>query len=142
MEDNGSSTIRMYEMNKQDLVVGWVAEIPDIHKFIIVAKPNDRFSYYIGQDLSDSIMSRKVATMIYDYAVKGIVYLVRKRYKNDRSLFEYIAIKASSPPNKKLVPLALVIGVSGNGTQRAGTVDRFIARNAERRNAGLSTANG
>jgi hypothetical protein len=131
--------VRMYEMNKNDLTIGWVAEIPDIHKFLVSAKSNNVFTYFIGQDLSDSIMSRKVANMVYNYAVNGMVYLVRKRYKNDRSLFEYILIKASSPPSKKLVPLAMAIGVSGNGTQRAGTVDRFVARNVERRNARLST---
>jgi hypothetical protein len=134
-----SQIARMYEMNREDLIIGWVAEIPDMHKFLVVAKPNDTFTYFIGHDLSDSIMSRKIANITYNYAVKGMVYLVRKRYKNDKSLFEYIAIKASSPPSKKLVPLALTTGVSGNGTQRTGTVDRFVARDVERRNARLST---
>lgn len=84
-----------------------MSECCDINKlkeFIDTSKPNDKFIYYIGIGVTDSILSNEIGRFIYDQSVRGRVYLVTRRVYGYPE-FEFIAIKASSPPVYKLLPL-------------------------------------
>lgn len=78
-----------------------------ISKFInweLTASPMDKFIYYTGFSLTDSIMSLDIKEVTWKFAVEGKIYLLQARSKSWK-LFDFIAIKATNPPVIKLVPL-------------------------------------
>lgn len=82
----------------------WCCEIPDLHEFMFEAKPGERFTYFIGFTLTETLISKQLRKLVYSYAVKGLVYIFQPRFKMDPTLFEFICIKASSPPVLSLLP--------------------------------------
>lgn len=80
-------------------------EYPLLKEWIANGKPNEKFIYITGYSASDTIVSSEIASYVYKQAVKGSVYLVRRRCSEDRRYFDYIAVKASNPPLKSLLPL-------------------------------------
>lgn len=70
------------------------------------APPLERFIYYTGLHLTDTILSREVKKLTYELAVNGKVYLVQKKCYSVFGEYDFIAIKASKPPVHKLVPLS------------------------------------
>lgn len=71
----------------------WIRESP----------PRAKCSYYEGMSLTDTLMSNEIRKIVWDYACKGLCYLVQKKHRVN--VYEFIAIKASSPHIKRLVPL-------------------------------------
>lgn len=84
-------------------IVSYICELSELKEFINTANPNDKFIYYTGFSLTDSIMAKELKRVTYEYATKGEVYLVQKRFQG---AFDFIVIKASRPPMYKLVPLS------------------------------------
>lgn len=82
----------------------WCSDKKDLNMFIQTAMPNDMFIYYRGY-LNETLLGRAFGKEIYDLAVKGLGYLVRKRSREYIG-FDYFFIKASKRPNLKLVPLS------------------------------------
>lgn len=82
----------------------WACDIVSFKKFLGTAKPNDKFNYYLGYSLMDSVVAKELQKIAYEQALKGEVYLVQK--KVDLNYTEYIMVKASRPPVLRLVPLA------------------------------------
>lgn len=81
----------------------WCCEKGDMNWFIQTAQPGEMFTYYSGY-LYETLLGKALGSEIYKLAVKGVVYLVRKR--SDKYLgFDYIIIKASKTPIISLVPL-------------------------------------
>lgn len=76
-------------------------ECQDLVDFVKVAKPNQIYTYYTGLYANDTLLSGELRKLAWDYAIKGIVYLVQSR---DGYYFNYIVIKASSPPLNSLIP--------------------------------------
>lgn len=72
--------------------------------WLVSAKPNQQFVYYEGMSLTDTLLSVVIQKALWSHACRGYVYLVQKKLRV--GLYMFIAIKASSPPIKKLVPLA------------------------------------
>lgn len=110
------------------------AELYEIRKFIEFASPNERMLYATCKSLQDSILTKNIANLIYDDAVKGIVYLVQTRNPNDRSFFDYYIIKASKIPVVRLVPYPKDILVDRHSLQ----AERQKARSLEWLNKRLS----
>jgi len=54
----------------------------------------------------DSMVAEEIGKMAYDAAVRGYVYLVKKRVMPKHSEFAYYMIKASKTPIFRLVPLS------------------------------------
>lgn len=69
------------------------------------ATPNSKKTYYVGFSLTDTLLSLEIKKQAWELAVKGQVYLVQKKHCVGE--YSFIAIKASHPPNIKLVPLDL-----------------------------------
>lgn len=82
--------------------MSYICELSELKHFILNAKPNDKFLYYSGITLTDTIMARELKKLTYTHASKGDIYLVQKRFQD---VFDFIAIKASRPPVYRLVPL-------------------------------------
>jgi hypothetical protein len=82
--------------------VTWSCELRDLEKFVHTATPNEKFLYYTGFNISDTIIGRELAKITYDFAVKGKIYLVQRRA--DYYNFDYIIIKASTIPIRTLIP--------------------------------------
>jgi len=80
-------------------------EFPILKEWVKNSPPNDKIIYYTGYSATDSIISSEISSYMYKQAVKGVVYLVRRRMVEDRRLFDYIAIKASPTPVFRLLPL-------------------------------------
>lgn len=78
----------------------------ELELFATTAKPLDQMVYFWGRHLAETIISQEVQKIAYEYATKGLIYLVQKRNELDKYEFLYIAIKASKPPLIKLVPLS------------------------------------
>jgi len=83
--------------------MSYICELSELKSFINTAKPNDKFIYYTGFSLTQTIMSNELRKITYEYAVKGEVYLVQKRYQNT---FDFMVIKASKNPIYKLIPFS------------------------------------
>jgi hypothetical protein len=83
--------------------VSYICELSEFKHFILNAKPNEKFLYYSGLTLTDSIMAKELKKLTYNHASKGDIYLVQKRFQD---VFDFIAIKASRPPVYRLVPLS------------------------------------
>lgn len=81
-------------------------DIKEITTFVDKATPNDKFTYYTGFNLKDSLLSEQLQMMVYKYSVRGSVYLVQGRHRLYPGMFNYIMIKASYPPLSKLVPFS------------------------------------
>lgn len=82
-----------------------INKIKEVEDFIVWfdgSKPNDKYTYFWGESLTYTVISTKLQELTYDYACKGLLYLVRK--KEGLNNYKYIAIKASKPPNYRLVP--------------------------------------
>lgn len=77
--------------------------IEDFEKFILTGKPLSTFEYYFGMSLTDTVLSNQLRKIAYKYAVDGKIYLVQKKINHN---FIFIAIKASTPPVIKLLPLS------------------------------------
>lgn len=69
------------------------------------AKPMYRFVYHTGYGATDTALSSVISAYIYKQAVRGTVYLVRRRNSEDKRLFDYMAVKASPTPIFRLLPL-------------------------------------
>lgn len=80
-------------------------DLDELKLFVNTAKPNSMVVYFTGAHLHDTTVSKIVGNFIYDEAVKGRVYLVRRRTLEYPSFFDYMAIKASRYPRVRLVPL-------------------------------------
>jgi len=80
-------------------------EFPLLKEWIVNGKPNEIFIYLTGYGTSDSIVSSEISSYVYKQAVKGNIYLVRRRCAEDRRYFDYIAVKASPFPVRSLLPL-------------------------------------
>lgn len=78
------------------------AEKEEINRFIQGAKPMDKFIYYSGY-LYTHLLGRALGAEIYEYASRGLVYLVQQRSASYIG-FDYIMIKASRPPKRSLLP--------------------------------------
>lgn len=75
----------------------------DFEFWIKTAQPWQRFSYYRGMSLTDTLISNQVRQIVWFYACRGDCYLFQKKHaKHD---YEFIAVKAQQPHNRALVPL-------------------------------------
>lgn len=81
-------------------------ELTTLNEWLEKAKPNDRFIYYTGQSVQDTVLSREVGKQVYKYAIRGAVYLVQHRSSGYYFDFDHYLIKASNPPVYSLVPYA------------------------------------
>ena len=64
--------------------------------------PNAKYSYYIGERLSESILGARIGKKLMNDAESGKVYLFQR--KISKNMYDHIAVKANSPPIKRLVP--------------------------------------
>lgn len=78
-----------------------ICDPTELESFVQNASPNNRFIYYKGYSLTDTILACQLRKLTYQFALEGKVYLVQKKHG---FYFEFIAIKASTPPVIKLVP--------------------------------------
>lgn len=83
-----------------------VADLDTFNKWVRHANPLDRFTYYIGFGLTDSLLATNVRKHVYKSAIVGEIYLVQKRDREYPGHFEFIAIRASKPPVYKLLPFS------------------------------------
>lgn len=84
----------------------WCCEITDLNKFISEAKPNDKFIYYTGCSVQDTLLSKEIGKIVYEYAISGLVYLAQRRSIGYYFDFDHFLIKASLTPVYLLVPFA------------------------------------
>ena len=70
--------------------------------WLTFSSPNERYSYYIGERLSESILGTRIGKKLMNDAENGKVYLFQRKINN--GMYDHIAIKASYPPVKRLVP--------------------------------------
>ena len=64
--------------------------------------PNEKYIYFIGENLSHTIVGQLIQKITFNYALEGKLYLVRKRVSSRD--FKYIAIRASENFVTKLIP--------------------------------------
>ena len=81
-------------MTDQEQFINWMR----------TAQPNDKYAYYTGSSLTDTLISNEIRKFIWSHACRGYVYLVQK--KERVHYYHFIAIKASKIPNARLVPLS------------------------------------
>jgi hypothetical protein len=81
-------------------------ELTALNEWLVRAQPNDKFIYYTGQSVQDTVLSREVGKQVYKYATRGLVYLVQLRSSGYYFDFDHYLIKASNPPAYSLVPYA------------------------------------
>jgi len=68
------------------------------------AQPGDTYIYATVVHLTDTYASRKIGQQAWSLAIEGTVYLVQRRVPYAiPSMFDYIAIKASKPPVRRIV---------------------------------------
>lgn len=82
--------------------MSWSCELKDLNKFVASALPNEKFIYYVGYSISETIIGKELAKITYNWSAHGRIYLVQRRISNWE--YDYIAIKANIPPVNKLVP--------------------------------------
>lgn len=70
-----------------------------IETWLFNAEPGDKYCYFHGFGLPHG-----VGNYMYKLALQGKVYLFQKRVADNN--FQYLAIKASYPPARLLVPAA------------------------------------
>lgn len=82
-------------------------QIQDIYHWLRDAKPGEIYVYATAiSALTDNFKTFKLGREVWQLAVDGRIYLVQRRLiKPPYGVFDYIAIKASNPPVKKLVTL-------------------------------------
>ena len=85
----------------------WCCELSDFNNFILSAKPNSKFIYLTSSHRDESLLSKEIGKMAYNYATKGLVYLTQTRSKKGHYYFDYYMIKASKTPVFSLVPLPI-----------------------------------
>lgn len=82
-------------------------DLDKLQDFIFSAKPNEKFIYYEGFSLTDTLLTNELRKILYQYSVNGRVYLVQQKVRNKIDPhYVFIAIKASTPPIVKLVPFS------------------------------------
>lgn len=99
-----------------------IHRIEDCVKFIqwaINAKPNDKYIYFSGFSLADSFISIALQEITFDYACKGLIYLVQQRLKVHS--YNFIAVKASITPIYWLIPRRLEPRTPTLSRPRVGT---------------------
>ncbi len=75
-----------------------------LEEWIKTARPGDTYVYATVTHLTDTYASRKIGVQAWKLAIEGAIYLVQHRVQYTiPSVFEYIAIKASRPPVRRLV---------------------------------------
>jgi hypothetical protein len=84
----------------------WVCELSEFRQFVDTAMPGSQFPYMIVGHAHVTILSGMMAKHAWEWAVAGKIYLVQKRIHKLAGQFEYIAVKASPKPIKKLMPLS------------------------------------
>ena len=84
--------------------MSWSCDIEELTKFISISEPNTKFIYYVGYNISETVIGRELAKITYDLSIKGRIYLVQRRA--DYWNFDYIAVKASIIPIRTLVPFS------------------------------------
>lgn len=78
--------------------------IQEVYSWLHIAEPNDKFTYAILRCLTDDFAAYSLGREIWSMALAGRIYLVRRRVPYTLGgVFEYIAIRASNPPIRKLV---------------------------------------
>lgn len=80
-----------------------VNTIEELNNFMTNALPNDRCVYHTGASLTSTTYLMMLKYTIWEMAIKGFVYLVQKKLGPDK--YEFMAIKASENPDKRLIPL-------------------------------------
>ena len=82
------------------------SELDNVHlkytNWLYNSSPNEKYSYYIGERLSESILGTRIGKRLMNDAESGKVYLFQR--KLDKNMYDHIAIKANYPPVKRLVP--------------------------------------
>ena len=78
--------------------------VEHFHLWLRFAKPNDSIVYYRGETLTFSLMTVQIKRETWDKALEGLVYLVQRKLGVGN--YEYIAIRASSSPVVKFIPVA------------------------------------
>jgi hypothetical protein len=76
--------------------MGIVGNINEFKQFIANADRNSKFIYYIGDNCSESLLSREMAKLAYKSSIDRKTYLLQKRIKF--GVLEYTAVKAGNPP--------------------------------------------
>lgn len=79
-----------------------VNTVEEFNEFLTTAFPNDRAIYHTGSGLTNTTYMLVLKHTVWQMAIKGHVYLVQKKLESDK--YQFIAIKASENPNKKLIP--------------------------------------
>lgn|SRR5678816_4370325 len=95
--------------------------IQDIYHWLRDAKPGEIYVYAPSiAALTDNYAAYKLSREVWQLAVDGRIYLVQRRLRPaPYGVFDYIAIKASDPPIKKLV-------TSDYGDKRQRGTGRYI----------------
>jgi len=70
--------------------------------WLLNSKPNERFVYFTGNSLSESIVGTFIGQVLMEDALKGMVYLFQRKLSPYN--YEHIAIRASIDPHQKLIP--------------------------------------
>lgn len=79
-----------------------IKECLSFSQWILNAKPNDKYIYFKGFSLMDTFVGIELQGLSYKMACIGSVYLVQQ--KIGPSEYNFIAVRASTPPFYKLVP--------------------------------------
>ena len=75
-----------------------------VYDWLSTSEPGSMYVYATCSALTDSGATYRIAKEMWALALEGRLYLVRKRLSHTTpSTFEYIAIKASDPPVRRLV---------------------------------------
>lgn len=75
-------------------------------EWVKIAQPNDFFIYATARHLTDNYAARKIGQQAWKFAIEGKVYLVQRRIEHTTpSMFDYIAIKASISPVRRIVAM-------------------------------------
>lgn len=87
-------------------------------KWIDTAKVQDKYVYYIGNSLSESIIGGVIGKLMMKEAMAGRIYLVQRKIRPYE--YEHIAIKASSTPIKSLLPIIVALPMTPSKVQSSG----------------------
>lgn len=80
-----------------------IKELENFNQWLANSKPNEKYVYFNGFSLTDTFISLELQKHTFEYACKGFIYLVQQKLLPHN--YNFIAIKASVPAIKSLIPL-------------------------------------
>ncbi len=94
-------------------------EFKKVDKWLKESIPLDQYVYAKACSLTDTGVTYRLGRYMWELALKGRIYLVRRKISDTRpSIYEYIAIRASKPPVKSLLPLPMYFTAQGKDNSK------------------------